>query len=151
MKKVYLFHILLLFPLFTIAAQDADPAVLVRGPLPHDGIEYLGVNVIPSSYGEYIYNDSLISVYFTFEEVFLSEEWAASECGIAGASMLKSEDQQLIIAYSDRRGWTAFLSFEPGFESACGFLDKYISRQNYFLNLARDTADFSFPAFLELD
>ncbi|HAK45273.1 MAG TPA: hypothetical protein DCO79_05065 [Spirochaeta sp.] len=149
MKKIFLFICLLFLPLFFLSADEEHPAILVRGPLPHDGIEYLGVNAISSQYGEYLYEDDSVPVYFTTEEIFLSSDWIKSDCGIEGLYKFDKSADNTIAAYVDRKGWTAFLSFKQEAAYICEFIEEYRGRQNYFLNIAREDIGFSFPALLE--
>ncbi len=153
MKKaaVTIFILYLLFPVICVSAEDAGPAVLARGPVSQDGIEYLGVNTVLSRYGEYRYGDDLIKIYYTDENIFLSDEWVENGCA-DGIRKLEQpvDDKVVVMVYSDRKGWHAFLSFPRNAEYICGFIKSYISRQNYFLNIARDKSAFSFPALLEV-
>jgi hypothetical protein len=48
-------------------------------------------------------------------------------------------------------GWTAFLSFADENSGICRFMEIYIRRQTYFINLSRDKSVFSFPAILEIN
>lgn len=131
-------------------AADDEPAILLKGPVPHDGIEFLGANAIPSYYGEYKYDGGSIRIYYTDEHIVLSDEWTAADCGISGLLMRTADDERQTAAYTDKKGWTAFLSFEAGTEYICSFIESYRKRQNYFLNIAKDKSIFSFPAILDL-
>jgi hypothetical protein len=143
---IFLFTVLSVLP-----AEDAEPAILARGPIFHRGIEFLGVNAIPSQYGEYRYGDELITVYYTVEEIFLSKNWLSTDCAVPGLMQLKEGNNRIVIAYTDKKEWTAFLSFTAGADYICRFVEAYRNRQNYFLNIARDKTVFSFPALLEVD
>ena len=148
-KIFYFILLLLLLPFFNLQAEEFGRAVLVKGPLPHNGIEYIGVNQIPSQYGEYDYNGERISVYFTREDIFLSENWINSDCSLSGIHRLNTESEFSVFVYVDERGWAAFFAFPGSFDNVCEFIGKYRSRQNYFINISRDENEFSFPAFLE--
>lgn len=148
MKKYVL---LLFYILFTSAlyAVDSNPAILAKGPLAHKGIEFLGVNVLESQYGEYRYGEDVIIVYYTTEDIFLSDKWTSLDCSGVEAVQMNLNDEQRIVSFTDKKGWTAFLSFSIEAEYVCSFLEVYQRRQNYFLNIARDKTVFSFPAVLE--
>lgn len=139
-------------PVFT---EDADPAVLLRGPVRHQGIEFLGVNAIDSEYGEYSYQGDIITVYYTEELIVLDESWTTADCEIPGLKIKNSGDSSepdklLVFAYSDPKDWTAFLSFSAESDYACNFIAQYRLRQNYFINIARGDV-FSFPAILNIE
>lgn len=151
LKKTAAIIILLISVLSILSAEAGDPAILARGPVLHEGIEFLGVNAIPAQYGEYRYGDDIITVYFTVEEIFLSEKWTAGSCGIPGLMQFTDKQGRIVAAYKDKKEWTAFLSFKADADYVCGFIEAYRSRQNYFLNIARDKTLFSFPAFLEME
>ncbi|MDC7228299.1 MAG: hypothetical protein PQJ61_16170 [Spirochaetales bacterium] len=143
--------LLILFLTFPVSASDEEPAILVRGPIPHRGIEYLGVNAIDSQYGEYVYDEHRIYLYYTDEPIVLSVSWEKAECGIEGLSRLVVSDAQPVYSYTDSKGWTVFFSFDEDSGYICRFIEQYRSRQNYFLNIARDEIGFSFPALLDID
>jgi len=146
--------LLLFFFIFCTAflyAETAEPAILARGPVQHEGIEFLGVNAIPSQYGEYHYNNDEIIVYYTTEEIFFSDKWNSGDCSLLGLRQQDYMDDRRLVSYSDKKGWTVILSFDNDAEYICSFLAAYKSRQNYFLNIARDKTVFSFPALLEVD
>ena len=151
MKKLFLVFALFLSLVSPLFAAGDEPAVLRMGPVSHNGIEFLGMNVIPSYYGEYDYQGRTVRLYYTVSPIVLSGRWAESDCRRAGLLELteRTSGDESVFAYSDSRGWTAFLAFPHDADFICGFIDKYISRQNYFLNIARDKSVFSFPAILE--
>ena len=152
MKQYAAFLIMFLTAAALYAENDA-PAVLAKGPIPHEGIEYLGVNVIPNEYAEYNFNGDVITIYFTYEQIFLSDSWTASMCDIAGLQRLSSppDEDRSILVYSDKKGWYAFFSFPETADYICGFISEYRNRQNYFINIARDKDLFSFPAILNIE
>jgi len=143
--------VLILFLLVSssLFAEEAEPAILLRGPVPHLGIEFLDTNAIPSYYGEYQYDGGRVRIYFTSENIVLSEEWVVLDCSLSGVFEHSKDDGRIDLVYMDRRDWTAFFSFEAGTDDVCGFIESYRKRQNYFLNIARDKSGFSFPAILE--
>ena len=142
-----------MFLIYAAAASAEElPALLHEGPVPHLGIEFLGVNAIPSYYGEYFYGERLIRVYFTKSDIFLTDDWSAFKCGAGEAYTLNGYPSgEDVYFYRDRRGWMLFLAFEKEADYVCRFIEIYASRQNYFINIARDDTAFSMPAVLELD
>ncbi len=137
-----------------IFAEDSDNiAVLTRGPVYHEGIEFLEVNALPSRYGEYRVGAGTVRIYYTEEPIFFSEDWKRTACTSESYLLLDSgspEISGIVAAVEDERGWTAFLEFsEPSI--ICSFIKMYRSRQNYFNNISRDKNSFSFPAILELE
>ena len=97
-----------------MSAEEAEPAVLVRGPIQHSGIEYLGVNAVEAVYGEYAYNRQIIPVYYTDKDIFIPDEWSEAACAQSGLKHLGSSESSAareVFVYSDRRGWHAFFSF----------------------------------------
>ena len=153
MKKAavsVIFIVLLSCPAF---ADEKVPAILVRGPLPHQGIEFLGVNTVEAEYGEYIYRDDQIVLYYTTADIYLSEEWEPADCSESGVRSYTGKDDtgRSVIVYSDKRGWHAFISFPEKADYICAFAGAYISRQNYFNNIAYDETLFSFPAILDIE
>ncbi len=149
MKKCF-FVILMVFLCTSVYSDEGDPAILSKGPVPVEGIEFLGVNVIPASYGKYIFSGDYIDVYYTTSEIFLSGRWIDSDCRLVGVKRLSTRSDRVVLSYTDTRGWTVFLSFETDADYICNFFEIYISRQNYFLLINRDASLFSFPAILEV-
>ncbi len=133
------------------SADEAEPAILVKGPIRHQGIEFIGTNAISSYYGEYEYKDHTIRIYFTDENIILSDVWKASECRISGLLVGTGDENRINMVYQDKKGWTAFFSFDAESEYVCAFVGSYRTRQNYFINIARDKTFFSFPAILDLE
>lgn len=148
MKKsvILIFSILCTTVLY---AENSGPAILAKGPVPHEGIEFLGVNAIQSQYGEYSYDKDKVIVYYTTEEIFFSEKWTSSDCSLFLTMQRDYKSNRRVVSYTDRRGWTAFFSFQIDSDYICSFIAVYRSRQNYFLNISRDKTVFSFPAILE--
>ena len=143
--------VLAVIPFFSLTADDG-PAVLARGPVYHEGIEYLGVNALPAEYAEYAYNDDIITVYFTYETIVLPASIENAECSVSNLYALVSESQKdrKVYVYMDDKGWSAFLAFPEESEYSCRFIEAYINRQNYFNNISRDENLFSFPAVLNI-
>lgn len=144
----------LVFTASGLTAEESEPAILKKGPVPHKGIEFLGTNAITSYYGEYSYKGETVRLYYTDETVFLSEDWHEGGCKGLDVFFLNDsggdkQSNEQVVAYRDKNGWTAFLAFSPGNEDICGFIQTYVGRQNYFLNIAREKNTFSFPAILE--
>jgi major membrane immunogen (membrane-anchored lipoprotein) len=147
--KLALIILLLLLIIHSAVAEDSGPAILLRGPVPHEGIEFIGANAIPSYYGEYKFQGGIVRTYFTTEEIILSDSWKTSECGVP-KMFIRDGEGRIESVYTDRRGWTVFMSFESSSKNICQFIDSYRERQNYFLNIAKDKSVFSFPAILDL-
>ncbi|MDC7124731.1 MAG: hypothetical protein PQJ46_04140 [Spirochaetales bacterium] len=148
MKK-RIFVIIYILSVAFLFAEETEPAILARGPIACNGIEYLGLNTIEATYGVYEYKNDTIRIYFTQKEIVLSDVWTSFSCSVKGLKYRISDDGLKVIEYTDKNGWSAFVSFKPEAEYVCDFLKKYISRQNYFINLAHDKDTFSFPAILE--
>ena len=150
MKYILISIIILLAASGAVADEAEGPSILKKGPVYHEGIEFLGVNALPAWYGEYSYDGGVVRVYFTREEVVLSDEWKDGACG-TGGMFSTVRNGVPVTAYMVPGGWTAFLSFPDENAEICRFMEIYIRRQTYFINLSRDKSVFSFPAVLEIN
>ncbi len=151
MNKRLLF-IVIVFLTSPAFSEENEPAVLIRGPIIHDGIEFLGVNRITAQYGEYRYQGDLIRLYYTAEEIVLSDDWGFYDCKIDGLVQKSGAGKErVIIGYFDSLGWMIFLSIPADADYICPFILEYIKRQKYFNNIVSDSSGFSFPAILDID
>ncbi len=147
-----LFFIVIVFLTSLAFAEENEPAVLIRGPIIHDGIEFLGVNRITAQYGEYKYQGELIRLYYTAEEIVLSDDWGFYDCKIEGlVQKVGAGKDRIIIGYFDGLGWKVFLSVAADADYICPFISEYIKKQKYFNNIVSETSGFSFPAILDID
>jgi hypothetical protein len=138
-----------LLPL-SIYAGEEKVAVLLRGPLPKEGIEFLPVNALPVMYGEYEYDNMLTAVYYLEEEVFVSDSWEKSSCRDYEVFVLPAAARS-VFYYLDTQGWSVFLSLDKEIEEPCLFITEFIRRFRYFQGIAKDPRNISFPAVLQFN
>jgi len=138
--------LLILFSLPLFAQETAGPAVLSSGPEAVRGIPFLGPNALAAKRGEYSFRDTRVRVYFTEEAILLPPGWETVAC--SGREYLSAPyDGGRVYYLQSSRGWSIFVFFQNPEAPACGFLEPFFSRLNYFLGIS---PVFSFPAVLEV-
>jgi len=140
---------ILIFPL-SINAQEEKVAILMRGPLPMEGIEFLPINALPVVYGEYEYENTQTAVYYIEIEIFISNSWEKSTCGGYQIYALPAAARS-VYYYFDTQGWSVFISLDKGIDEPCLFIAEFIRRFRYFQGIAKDRRNISFPAVLQFN
>ncbi len=145
--------LLMLISVSPCMAQERDPAgraVLESGPTPGKGLFFLPVNVIEFYGGEYIADESTITVYFTMTDIATFPSWIDFACDpLEPLIVERDEDGTLIyIGYQDQ--WSVFARIPNTYEHACRFLEVFINRLRYFLEVGGTQGVPPLPAILEL-
>ncbi len=130
------------------AAQENGPAILERGPFFVRGIEILEPNAMRAYFGEYVYSDSSVLVWYTQADVLLSDEWEGTQC--SGETVFqRTGELGTEVFYNDEEGWKVFLVFAEDQSQWCRFFSVFITRFSYFLRATGTESGVSFPAVLE--
>lgn len=149
---------LLLIPCLFAAAQsgdeEAERAILLRGPDVNRGLPMYSPNIIPYYYGEYSFKESIVPVYFVTEEVVPGESWRTERCGSYTFSIVSEDvtgDAETIYYYAQNDRWRVFISVPREVESPCPFLREFIDRLSYFINITQEEGTAPLPAVLTIE
>ncbi len=122
------------------------------GPVPARGLLFLPVNVIDHFRGEYSDPDydEPITVYYTREPIPVLPSWLRRPCPTAELLVVEREEKSTVVYLENDRRWNLFIRFPTAYEDTCGFVDAFVNRFIYFLEVVDDDTVPPFPAVLEL-
>ena len=123
-------------------------AVLDIGPELRSGVPYLSANVLSYYHGEYDLGEITVIVDHVSGEVPVPEAAEIVRCGAVGLSVLPSRSARIL--YLRRGGDIIFFVFPDGYDAACGFVERFLVRFDYFTRAAPDSRIPPYPAVLEL-
>jgi hypothetical protein len=141
-------HYLLLFFLCAglLFGQQAETAVLLRGPNPGRGLDFLQANVIEYQEGLYRYGDIRFTVYYTEKRFPAFSEWRQLFCGEETVYDIADTQDRVYFYPSDE--WNLFLRFPADFEGICPILTEFLQRFRFFMNTREESPIIPFPAVL---
>ena len=147
LKKNILLFFLFFCSFFLFSTEESDVSILLKGPLEGKGLSFLSPNAISYFYGEYLYEDSVISVYYTDETLVPSSLWEKEVCGTLQVFRIPADNSTLL--YYNENDRSAFFLFPAELEDNCRFIIKFLERLNYFLRIYSEDSETPFPAVLK--
>jgi hypothetical protein len=122
---ISIFFLLLFGPLFS--EEEKNYGILIRGPYLQKGLPFLEPNILDYTYGEYLYNNEIVKIYISSNDIVLGSEWGNMKC--MNLNLKKSEDfKNFIIVYKEKKNWTLFITFEKKKSLSCIFINSLINR-----------------------
>ena len=144
--------------------NEADPAILVRGPAKSMGFPLIYPNAIETWTGYYRYKELEVVVSFTRKDILVPAEWESAFCAeIDGFSpdnfsfYYKNNDWSLLFQFKNsvRMPLVGAPSLDlPAVDPiavdvSCPFINKFITRLKYFLRDADPKGPPLLPAIIE--
>lgn len=134
----------------TIPLVAQERAVLETGPELRRGLIFLPVNVLDHYWGEYSVGDGRIVVYFTRGHVSPYPDWPEAACASRVLLRVDANVDRETLFLVHAESWHLFVEAPVEFESTCAFVDAFVRRFRYFLEVGDREFPPPFPAILSL-
>jgi len=129
-----------------LKAKDEKRAVFIEGPILGRGLPYLSVNAIPYELGKYLYQGSVIEVYFIRRSLPVLESWVPTRCGTITFFQVTPDTPEALMALSPLGFSVLFVV--PAEPWRCQLLEPLWNRiSSFYQNLG--PSEPPFPAFVE--